>query len=570
MQGVKGLLPRFWRLAKPYWMGEERWAARRMLLWVVLLLIAETQFNVLFNQQSGEVTSALAARDLPRFWRAIRVFLAALTFAVPVYAYYYYQRDKLAIAWRQWLTKRVLNEYLTQRRYYELNSERALDNPDQRIAEDIAVFTQKSLTFLFLTVSAVIQLVAFSGVLWTISRELVVCLILYATVGTAVTFKVFGAKLVDFNVLQLRKEADFRFGLVRLRENAEAIAFYHGEDREQSGVWRRFEDLATNFRHLIAWTLKLSHFQFGYTFLTLALPSIVIAPRVLSGELEVGAVVRASGAFSATLSALTVFVENFDSLSRFTAGIERLERFLSYLRQPRIQPLERERISLVEGPNIAFRDVTLHTPNYERTLIRQLNLDVPAGKSLAIVGVSGGGKSSLLRALGGLWHAGSGTIERPAAEQMLFLPQHPYMLLGTLRSQLSYPNIDRDIPDEELLQVLEDVNLPNLVSQWGSLDAEIDFAKVLSTGEQQRLSFARVLLTKPRYALLDEATSALDPENEAKLYSALSECGTTLVSVTHRPGALRYHDQVLELVGEGKWLTQPVASYQFNAAFDVE
>lgn len=569
MQGVRGLLGRFWRLAKPYWMTEERWAARRMLLWVVLLLLAETQFNVLFNQQSGEVTSALAAKDLPRFWHAIRVFLAALALAVPVYAYYYYQRDKLAIAWRQWLTKQVLGEYLNQRRYYELNSERALDNPDQRIAEDIAVFTQKSLTFLFLTVSAVIQLVAFSGVLWTISRELVVCLVVYAGLGTVVTFKVFGANLVNLNVLQLRKEADFRFGLVRLRENAEAIAFYRGEDREQSSVWKRFEELAANFRRLIASTLKLSHFQFGYTFLTLALPSIIIAPRVLSGELEVGAVVRASGAFSATLSALTVFVENFDNLSRFTAGIERLERFLGYLRQPRVESLERERIQFVEGPHIAFRGLTLQTPNYERTLVKQLDVEVPTGKSLAIVGVSGGGKSSLLRALGGLWHAGSGTIVRPSAEQMLFLPQHPYMLLGTLRSQLSYPNVERHIPDDELLQVLQQVNLPNLVAQWGSLDAEIDFAKVLSTGEQQRLSFARVLLTRPRYALLDEATSALDPENEAKLYRAVSECGTTLVSVTHRPGALRYHDKVLELVGEGEWRTQPVASYQFNAAFDV-
>ena len=571
MEGVSGLWRRFWRLAKPFWVNEERWAARRLLLWVVLLLLAETQFNVLFNRQSGEIASALAAKDPDRFWGAIRVFLAALVVAVPVYAYYYYQRDTLAITWRQWLTRRVLGEYLSERRYYELNAQPTIDNPDQRIAEDIATFTQKSLSFLFLTISALMQLIAFSGVLWSISKELVLFLLIYAAFGTLVTFRVFGERLVKFNVLQLRKEADFRFGLVRIRENAEAVAFYRGEGREVHGIWSRFSEVASNFRLMIQWTLKLSFFQFGYNLLTLALPSIIIAPRVLSGELEVGAVVRAGGAFTATLSALTVFVENFESLSRFTAGIERLERFLGYLRKPRFESNEqRPNIEFVDGPQIAFQGVTLQTPNYERTLIRDLSVDVEPGKGLVIVGVSGGGKSSLLRALGGLWHAGTGKIVRPSSEQMLFLPQHPYMLLGTLRSQLLYPDVRAGISDADLQQVLEQVNLPHLARQLGGFDAELDFAKVLSTGEQQRLSFARVLLTKPRYALLDEATSALDPENEARLYRELRASGTTLVSVSHRPATLRYHDVVLELTGQGRWQVKPADRYEFKSEFNVD
>ena len=571
MEGVSGLWRRFWRLAKPFWVNEERWAARRLLLWVVLLLLAETQFNVLFNRQSGEIASALAAKDPDRFWGAIQVFLAALVVAVPVYAYYYYQRDTLAITWRQWLTRRVLGEYLSERRYYELNAQPTIDNPDQRIAEDIATFTQKSLSFLFLTISALMQLIAFSGVLWSISKELVLFLLIYAAFGTLVTFRVFGERLVKFNVLQLRKEADFRFGLVRIRENAEAVAFYRGEGREVHGIWSRFSEVASNFRLMIQWTLKLSFFQFGYNLLTLALPSIIIAPRVLSGELEVGAVVRAGGAFTATLSALTVFVENFESLSRFTAGIERLERFLGYLRKPRFESNEqRPNIEFVDGPQIAFQGVTLQTPNYERTLIRDLSVDVEPGKGLVIVGVSGGGKSSLLRALGGLWHAGTGKIVRPSSEQMLFLPQHPYMLLGTLRSQLLYPDVRAGISDADLQQVLEQVNLPHLARQLGGFDAELDFAKVLSTGEQQRLSFARVLLTKPRYALLDEATSALDPENEARLYRELRASGTTLVSVSHRPATLRYHDVVLELTGQGRWQVKPADRYEFKSEFNVD
>lgn len=571
MEGLSGLWRRFWRLAKPYWVNEERASARRMLLWVVLLLLAETQFNVLFNRQAGEITSALAAKDPARFWRAVRWFLLALVVAVPVFAFYYYQRDTLAISWRTWLTKQVLGEYLDDRRYYELNAQTAIDNPDQRIAEDIATFTQKSLSFLFLTISALLQLLAFSGVLWSISKELVLFLVVYAAFGTFVTFRVFGTRLVLFNVLQLRKEADFRFGLVRVRENAEAVAFYRGEGREAATVWMRFSEVADNFRRMIRWTLNLSFFQFGYNLLTLALPSIIIAPRVLSGELEVGAVVRAAGAFTATLAALTVFVENFDSLSRFTAGIERLERFLEYLRSPRVElDTKRPTIALEEGTHVAFREVTLHTPNYERTLVERLSVDVEPGKGLVIVGVSGGGKSSLLRALGGLWRAGTGTIVRPNSEQLLFLPQHPYMLLGTLRSQLLYPQAHQTVSDEALLDVLARVNLPNLAKHLGGLDAELDFGKVLSTGEQQRLSFARVLLAKPRYALLDEATSALDPDNEARLYRELRESGTTLVSVSHRPATLRYHDTVLELLGQGRWRVHPAAHYEFRSEFNVD
>ncbi len=571
MAGLTGLWWRFWRLAKPYWVSEERKRARWMLLWVILLLLAETQFNVLFNQQAGEITSALAAKDAPRFWRAIRWFLVVLVVAVPIFSFYYYQRDTLAIAWRTWLTKQVLGEYLKDRRYYELNAQTLIDNPDQRIAEDIATFTQKSLSFLFLTISAVLQLIAFSGVLWSISEELVIFLVVYATFGTLVTFRVFGKRLVFLNVLQLRKEADFRFGLVRVRENAEAVAFYRGEPREAATVWMRFSEVADNFRRMIRWTLNLSFFQFGYNLLTLALPSIIIAPRVLSGELEVGAVVRAAGAFTATLAALTVFVENFDALSRFTAGIERLERFLEYLRSPHVEfDAQRPTISIVGGTHVAFRGVTLHTPNYERTLVEGLSVDVEPGKGLVIVGVSGGGKSSLLRALGGLWRAGTGTIVRPDPGDMLFLPQHPYMLLGSLRSQLLYPKAQQSISDEALHEVLARVNLPNLAKHLGGLDTELDFGKVLSTGEQQRLSFARVLLGKPRYALLDEATSALDPDNEARLYRELRESGTTLISVSHRPATLRYHDMVLELLGQGRWRVHPATRYEFRSEFNVD
>ena len=545
---------RFWNIAKPYWFLDEKWTSRGLLVVLILLLLGRTEFTVLFNQQSGEFTSALAAKNGARFWHSMRVFGIVLIAAVPVYAFYYYVRDRLGISWRRWLTHHFLGQYFKNRSYYELTFNQTIDNPDQRISEDVHSFTQKSLTFLLEVVGAVLQLIAFSGILWAISKTLVIFLGLYAILGTLVTFGVFGKPLIALNFQQLRREADFRFSLIRIRENAEAIAFYQGEAREASHVKQRFSEVFANYNSLIKRTLGLNLFQYGYSFVTLIFPCIIIAPRVLSGELEVGRVVQAVGAFAAMLSALTVFVENFEDLSGFAAGIERLHTFSKSLAgtQPGHAKLG-ETIVRLEHPRLELDRVTLQTPNYQRTLINDVSLAVEQGEGLLIVGASGGGKSSLLRAIAGLWNSGSGTIRRPKLEQMLFLPQRPYMILGTLRSQLLYPMVDRDILNEELSQVLEQVNLPDIVVRCGGFDAELDFGKVLSVGEQQRLAVARVLLTKPHYVVLDEATSALDVKNEETLYAQLKATSSTIVSVAHRSSLIKHHKHVLEVVGDGTW-----------------
>ena len=484
----------------------------------------------------------------------MRVFGIVLIAAVPIYAFYYYVRDRLAVSWRRWLTHHFLGQYFKNRAFYELTFNQTIDNPDQRISDDVNTFTRQSLTFLLEVVGAVLQLVAFSGILWAISKTLVLFLGLYAILGTLVTFGVFGKPLIELNFQQLRREADFRFSLIRIRENAEAIAFYQGEAREASHVKQRFAEAFGNYKKLIRRTLGLNLYQYGYSFVTLIFPCIIIAPRVLSGELEVGRVVQAVGAFAAMLSALTVFVENFEALSAFAAGIERLHTFSKSLAgQQAGQAKLGDTIERREHPRLELDRVTLQTPNYQRTLITNVSLAVDQGEGLLIAGASGGGKSSLLRAIAGLWNSGSGTIMRPKLEQMLFLPQRPYMILGTLRSQLLYPMIDRDISNEELSQVLAQVNLPDIVDRCGGFDAELDFAKVLSVGEQQRLAVARVLLTKPDYAVLDEATSALDVENEERLYAQLKATSSTIVSVAHRSTLLKHHKHVLEVVGDGTW-----------------
>jgi putative ATP-binding cassette transporter len=559
------LWQRFRTIAAPYWQQDEKWQARGLLALLVLLLLGQTGFAVLFNLLTGEFTSALAAGDKDRFWTAILECLAILVVAVPIYAFYYYVRDKLGLFWRRWLTRSFLGSYFDHRAYYELNANAEIDNPDQRIAEDINTFTQRSLYFLLVLVGAVLQLIAFSGVLWSISTELVYFLLIYAIAGTAVTLLVFGKVLIGLNFYQLKREANFRFSLVRIRENAEAIAFYRGEAQESWQVGQNFNEAFSNYTKLIRAQLNLNLFQYGYSFMTIILPSVIVAGRVLSGEMEVGRAIQAAGAFAAILSALTVIIDNFESLSRFAAGIDRLSSFANILASKDSgQPKAGDDIEFVPNLSLAIEDLTVQTPNHARTLVKNLSLTIDPGAGVMIVGASGCGKSSLLRAIAGLWRSGSGRIIRPDVGQMLFLPQRPYMLLGSLRSQLLYPQLKLEITDEALQRLLERVNLPDLAARFGGLDAELDWAKVLSVGEQQRIAFARVLLLAPRYAILDEATSALDNANEESLYQQLAGSTTTLISVGHRPSIVKYHKQVLELTGDGGWRLYAARDYPFS------
>lgn len=560
----------FVSVAKPYWLGDEKGRAWLLLTLLIALMLVETKLAVMLNDQAGEMTSALAGRDRDRFWTSVQACLVVLAFAVPIYAFYYYMRDLFANQWRRWLTRRLLDGYLGGRKYYELGSNREIDNPDQRISEDVNTFTGRSIHFMLIFLGSLMQLVAFSAVLWSISQVLVGVLVAYALVGTMVALYVFGNPLIHLNFWQLRREADFRFSLIRVRENAESIAFYGGEAQERARIDSKFNKVIHNFSRLIKKQRALNLFQRTFSQLTLVLPFVILADAVLSGQLEVGRAVQAAGAFTAVLTAVGVIVDNFESLSRFVAGIGRLQTLSSHVlpaphcaSEPACDPSSR--IQRTPCSHLKIESLTLCPPQSERVLIKDLTLAVQPGDALLITGDSGCGKSSLLRAIAGLWHQGSGTIHHPPREDCFFLPQQPYMQPGTLRSQLIYPGDRTDLSDEQLLSILEQVHLPYLAGRVGGLDAVLDWEKLLSIGEQQRLAFGRVLVHEPRIVILDEATSALDSANESSLYKRLRDKGTTLVSIAHRAGVLRHHTHVLWLTGEGCWEMHAAADYQFGA-----
>ena len=402
-------------VAKPYWLGDQKKAAWTLLAVLIVLMLAETQFAVMLNEQSGELASALAGKEADRFRNSVYACLGILVFAVPIYAFYYYMRDAFANQWRRWLTGRFLDGYLHDRKYYALGAMGEIDNPDQRISEDINTFTGRSIHFLLIFLGSLMQLVAFSTVLWSISHLLVAVLAVYALLGTVVALYVFGKPLIQLNFLQIRREADLRFGLMRLRENAESIAFYRGEAQERAQIDSKFGKVFTNFARLIKQQRALNIFQRGFNQLTIVLPSVILANAVLSGEMEVGRAVQATGAFVAVLGAVALIVDNFESLSRFVAGIDRLQALSKLvLTDPAAQPEmcddKHPRIQTEVGEHLALDALTLYTPQYERLLVKELSLTLKPGDGLLITGDSGCGKSSLLRAIAGLWQSGTGVI----------------------------------------------------------------------------------------------------------------------------------------------------------------
>ncbi|MGK7920072.1 MAG: ABC transporter ATP-binding protein/permease [Trichodesmium sp.] len=558
----------FWAIGKLYWWeSPEKWRAIGLFILLLCLLSLDSTIGVNQLKQQGELISALVDRDSQRFWQSAFFYIGASIVLAVTVATWQYVEDKIRLYSREFLTKYYLDKYFQNNCFYRVNTfYREIDNPDQRIAEDIASFCHRSITLFRQFTLAIINLVQFGILLWEQSNLLVLILVIYSLGGMLITTIGFGKILIPIKKEQLKREANFRFGLVRIRENAESIAFYHGGNREFSYIKQIFAPVLSIYNKVITWERNLDIFQNVYGYITWMLPALVIGPRILAGEpgLEVGAIQKANGAFGRVFKSLNIIVRMFEFLTSFIAGIERLESFVKVLEESEASPVDgSQTIDTVEDSRLSLHHMTLQTPNYQRTLVKNVSIELQPGEGLLIVGVSGGGKSSILRAIAGLWNSGTGKIYRPKLADILFLPQRPYLILGSLRDQLLYPRTDLNIADAEIYRVLEEVNLPDLAERFGGLDTVEDWDSVLSMGEQQRVAFARLLLTKPRYAILDEATSALDVQNERSLYQHLQSLSTTYISVGHRPTLLQYHHQVLEVMGDQTWRVSSAQDYQF-------
>ena len=550
----------FRRLAFPYFSprGEAGWRPLLSVLVLLLLTIASVRLNVLLSYQSNGMYTALQQLDAGAFARFLGIFAILATIYVVQVLLSYFIQQLIIIRWRVWLNDHIIGDWLGDRAYHRGRFTRsAVDNPDQRIQEDVASFPDDSATLAVGAVGALVSLVSFTIILWQLSgpltisgteipRAMTFIAYVYVIIASVIAFRV-GRPLIRLSFLNEGFNASFRYALVHLRDNSENVAFHRGEEVEGNTLSSRFRSVIDNMWAIVLRTVKFQGFNLAISQAAEVAPVLIQAPRYFAGQVTLGDVQQTATAFGQVHDSLSFFRNAYDQFASYRAVLDRLTGLLDADAEARALPS----VWLEDGDGLEVHDLTVRLPD-DRTLVDALDLTLTAGDALLVTGASGSGKTTLLRSMADLWPYATGAVRRPFGDDALFLSQQPYVPLGGLCTALAYPQPADRIDDEQAVRVLRQVQLPHLADR---LDDEVDWARELSPGEQQRLGFARILIMRPRVAFLDEATSALDEGLEHTLYTLLRDelPDCVLVSVGHRSTLDQFHNRRLELLGDGRW-----------------
>jgi putative ATP-binding cassette transporter len=572
---ARSFLSKLWVLAKPYWFAEERqalslwgrsvtvkesWIARGLLAVVVGLSVLIVYMSKLINAWNARFFNALQDKNAEAFWAELLYWVVLVALFIVAFVYRLWLTQLLTIRWRRWLSEVYFRDWLADRTYYRMElTGQGTDNPEQRIEQDCATFCQQTLSISLGLLLQIMTLITFAAVLWNLSGAFVLPIfggitipgymmwaaVAYAVVGSVATYLI-GRPLVRVNFELERYNADFRYRMVRIRENAESIALYRGEHDEERRLRSAFARIFETWWSLMTYTKRLAWLTSFYGQAASIFPIIVAAPQYFAGKIQLGVLTQTADAFGQVQGALSWFVDTYASLAAWKAGVDRLTTFSEAMVKAKkaAQDSDFER-SPQPTPELALRDVDVQLPN-GATLLQDVDVTIQQGDTLLLRGPSGSGKTTLFRVLAGLWPFGRGRIGLPKDARVLFLPQKPYLPTGTLREVLSYPETPDHYTEEACREVLETCMLGHLVPRLGE---QANWSLVLSGGEQQRVAFARALLYHPNWLFLDEASSALDEPTERRMYELLAERlpGAAVISVAHRPTVAAFHKRQLTI-----------------------
>ncbi len=544
-------LRRFVRAVRDLFTSEVRWKARGLFALLIAFALTVNGLNVVNSYVGRDFFTAISHRDQAGFVREAIFFAAVLAATTVIAVFYRFTEERLGLFWRVWLTQRIIDKYLADRTYLYLKQSAAIENPDQRIAEEVRAFTATTLSFTLMFMNGVLAVLSFSGVLWTISPLLFGVAIGYAIIGTLVAIYL-GRPLIGLNYRQSDREAAFRSELIHVRENGESIALLRREDRLTARLLRRVDDFADNFRRITSVNRNLSFFTTGYNYFIQLIPALIVAPLFIRGKVEFGVITQSAAAFAALLGAFSLIVNQIQSISTFAAVIARLSAMVGAVDN---RPASASTTVEVVGAEdrIAYDGLTLFSPDGGREVLKNLTAEIRRGTNVLVVGPNEGARIALFRATASIWPTVEGTLVRPQLDEIFFLPQRPYLPPGTLRDVLVRSGQDQVITDGQITNALEDVGLGSIPERVGGLDTERDWSTVLSLGQQHLLALTRLIFARPAFALLDRITEPLKPAQLREILRRLDDSSITYIIFAQDAESVELYDAVLEIDSDGGW-----------------